>query len=122
VSLANHQIIDFYGCDKDILSNSDIVKSYFVKAAEMSHATIVSEKFHEFSPFGLTGVLVITESHISIHTWPEYGYVAIDVFSCCDKLDHKRLVDVLQTHFKAKKVNSKSIKRGRHGRAFIRKG
>ena len=120
MNLANHQIIDFYGCDKEILSNSDAVKSYFVKAAELSQAPIVSEKFHEFNPFGLTVVLVITVSHISIHTWPEYGYVAIDVFSCCDKLDHERLVEVLQRHFKAKKINSKSIKRGKHGRAYIR--
>ena len=111
--LANHQIIDFYKCDKDILSNSDLVKSYFVKSAELANATIVSQKFHEFSPYGLTGVLVITESHISIHTWPEYGYAAIDVFSCCDKLDHKRLVESLKGSLKAGKVKSKSIKRGR---------
>ena len=111
--LANHQIIDFYNCDKDILSNSSLVKSYFVKSAELANATIVSQKFHEFSPYGLTGVLVITESHISIHTWPEYGYAAIDVFSCCDKLDHKRLVESLKGSLKAEKVKSKSIKRGR---------
>ena len=87
--LANHQIIDFYKCDKDILSNSSLVKSYFVKSAELANATI------------------------SIHTWPEYGYAAIDVFSCCDKLDHKRLVENLKGSLKAGKVKSKSIKRGR---------
>ena len=111
--LGNHQIIDFYKCDKDIISNSDLVKSIFVKASELSQATIVSQKFHEFSPYGLTGVLVITESHISIHTWPEHGYIAVDVFSCCNKIDHKRLINTLKFEFGSKKVRTKRLKRGR---------
>tara|TARA_R100000278_G_scaffold30565_1_gene28223 strand:- start:369 stop:716 length:348 start_codon:yes stop_codon:yes gene_type:complete len=111
--LANHQIIEFYDCNEDIIKNTNFVKGVFVKAAEMSQATIVAEKFHEFNPVGLTGVLVITESHISIHTWPEFNYVAVDVFSCDNKVDHNRIKNSLAVAFQSKKVKTKSIKRGK---------
>ena len=111
--LANHQLIELYQCDKGILENSDYVRKTFKEAVRQSNATVVAEKYHNFSPFGLTGVAVITESHISIHTWPEHRYVAIDVFSCDDKINHKLILDYLKVNFFSKKVKTKSIKRGK---------
>ena len=111
--LANHQIIELYDCDKSLLENSQYVKNTFKEAIELSKATVVAEKYHNFSPFGLTGVAVITESHISIHTWPEHGYVAIDVFSCDNKVDHKKILTYLKVHLFSNKAKSKSIKRGK---------
>ena len=111
--LANHQIIELYNCDKSVLENSDYVKTTFREAVKLSEATVVTEKYHSFSPHGLTGVAVITESHISMLLWPEYGYVAIDVFSCDNKVDHNRIKNNLKVAFQSKKVKTKSIKRGK---------
>ena len=117
--LANHQIIELYNCDKSVIENSDYVRNTFKEAVKLSDATVVAEKYHTFSPHGLTGVAVITESHISIHTWPEHGYVAIDVFSCDNKVNHKKILAYLKTHFFSKKTKTKSIKRGKYGRKRI---
>ena len=102
-----------YNCDREILKNSDYVRNTFKEAVKISNATVVAEKFHNFSPHGLTGVSVITESHISIHTWPEHGYVAVDVFSCSDKVDYKKIISYLKVHFFSDKTKCKKIKRGK---------
>ncbi len=94
--LANHQIIELYECDIGVLENSEYVKNTFREAVKRSKATVVAEKYHNFNPYGLTGVAVITESHISIHTWPEFNYAAVDVFSCDDKLDGNKIKDILE--------------------------
>ena len=111
--LANHQLIELYDCDQDLLENDTYVKNTFKEAAKLANATVVSEKFHNFSPYGLTGVLVITESHISIHTWPEHKYVAVDVFSCDDKVDHKKILNHLKVNLFSTRTKSKSVKRGK---------
>tara|TARA_A100001391_G_scaffold156852_1_gene115054 strand:+ start:688 stop:1032 length:345 start_codon:yes stop_codon:yes gene_type:complete len=111
--LANHQIIELYDCDRSILEDSNYVRNIFKEAVKESNATVVAEKYHNFNPHGLTGVAVITESHISIHTWPEHRYVAIDVFSCDDKIDHKKILKYLKVHFFSSRTKSKSVKRGK---------
>ena len=111
-NLATHLILELYECDSEILNNSNQVKNIFIDAAKKSNATIVNELFHEFSPHGLTGVLVITESHLSIHTWPEFNYAAVDVFSCDDKLDSNKIKNILQEKLKSKKIITKIINRG----------
>ena len=58
-----------------------------LNAAEETGATIIGEIFHQFSPQGVTGVVAIAESHLCIHTWPEYGYAAVDIFTCGDSFN-----------------------------------
>ena len=111
-SLASHLLIELYDCDSKILNDSNQVRDIFINAAKEGKATIVNELFHEFSPHGLTGVLVITESHLSIHTWPEFNYAAVDVFSCDDKLDGNKIKNILEKRLSSKKVESKIINRG----------
>ena len=111
--LANHQIIELYECDIGVLENSEYVKNTFCEAVKRSKATVVAEKYHNFNPYGLTGVAVITESHISIHTWPEHRYVAVDVFSCDNKINHKEILKYLKVNFFSSKTKTKSIKRGK---------
>ena len=113
--LANHQIVEFNGCEEAKIDNSDFVRKIFLEAAKLGSATIVSECFHEFSPYGLTGVLVIAESHISIHTWPEHKYAAVDIFSCGNKVDYNKIIDYLKDKLKCKNFSSTSINRGSYG-------
>ena len=111
-TLATHLLIELFDCDSKILNDSNLVKDIFIKAAKKGKATIVNDLFHEFSPHGLTGVLVITESHLSIHTWPEFNYAAVDVFSCDNKLDGDKIKQILEKKLKSKEVYTKIINRG----------
>ena len=113
--LANHQIVEFNDCEESKIDNSDFVREIFLEAAKLGSATVVSECFHEFSPYGITGVLVIAESHISIHTWPEHKYVAVDIFSCGNKVDFNKIINYLKDKLKCKNSSSVSINRGSHG-------
>ena len=110
--LATHLLIELFDCDSKILNDSNQVKDIFIDAAKKGKATIVNDLFHEFSPHGLTGVLVITESHLSIHTWPEFNYAAVDVFSCDDKLDGNKIKEILEKKLNSKEVYTKIINRG----------
>jgi S-adenosylmethionine decarboxylase len=73
----------------------------------------VKTVFHNFSPYGVSGVVVITESHVTIHTWPEHAYAAVDIFSCSAKLDHRRIRENLKRALAARRVARKSLRRGK---------
>ena len=112
--LANHQIVEFNHCEESKIDNSDFVREIFLKAAELGNATVINECFHKFSPHGITGVLVIAESHISIHTWPEHKYAAVDIFSCGNKVDYNKIIDYLKDKLKCKSCSSISVNRGNY--------
>lgn len=108
-----HQFIaDIYDCAMDI-GNPEFVKKVALEAAEIGNATIIKEVTHEFSPHGLSCVLVISESHIALHTWPEHGYVAVDIFTCDLAVDGDKIVDFIKTQFNADRVETKRLHRGR---------
>ena len=79
-------LLELYDCDPEAINNLEVVKASMVEAAKRAQATIVDVVFHEFSPVGISGVVVIAESHLAIHTWPEHRYAAVDVFSCGEVL------------------------------------
>ena len=81
-TLGRHLIAEYYDCDVSVLNDVDHIRSAMLAAAEIVGATVVGEVFHRFSPQGVSGSVVISESHLSIHTWPESGYVAVDIFTC----------------------------------------
>ena len=83
-----------------------------IDAAKKAHATIVDDKFHHFSPFGVSGVVVIAESHLAIHTWPEYRYAAVDVFTCGETLKPEVAAIHLAQVFKSQNPSIHEIKRG----------
>ena len=83
-----------------------------VGAANEAGASIVGESFHKFSPHGVTGVLAIAESHICIHTWPEYGYAAVDVFTCGEGFDPEKAAECLIQGFRSKSPSQTIVKRG----------
>ena len=81
-TIGRHLIAEYYGCDFNAINNVEYVRSHMCQAAIKIGATVLGEKFHQFSPQGVSGTVVIAESHLSIHTWPEKGYVAVDIFTC----------------------------------------
>lgn len=111
-SLCQHTLLDYYGCDSKLLRRTPQVKTLLCKAVIRGGGKIVKAVFHNFSPYGVSGVVVITESHVTIHTWPEYGYAAVDVFSCSSKLDHAAISEALKQSLSAKAVRRKSFARG----------
>lgn len=80
--LGTHLLLDLNECDAALLDDVDVVRRALLAAADEAGATVVGEVFHKFSPMGVTGILSIAESHISVHTWPEYAYAAVDIFTC----------------------------------------
>jgi len=83
-SLGQQIIAEFYDCNRASLNDVDFIRAAMLYAAEKAGAMIVTETFHHFSPHGVSGAVIIAESHLSIHTWPEYGYAAVDLFTCGD--------------------------------------
>ncbi|MES2964106.1 MAG: adenosylmethionine decarboxylase [Bdellovibrionota bacterium] len=96
-SLGEHRIVDYEGCTFEVLDDLDTIRDMFTKALEASGATVIEVVMHKFSPQGVTGIAAIAESHVSIHTWPELGFAAIDVFSCGTSMN----LDALLSHFEA---------------------
>ena len=111
-ALGRQILVEFFQCDSQILNSVDAVKMFMQEAAAISQAHIVQSVFHLFNPHGVSGVVVIAESHLAIHTWPEYGYAAVDLFTCGDQVDPWKAFDFLKKSLKASKVMSMEIKRG----------
>jgi S-adenosylmethionine decarboxylase len=111
-SLGNHLIIELYDCKKDFINHAKSVEEALVKAVEVSGATMVQSVVHQFNPHGISGVVVIEESHFSVHTWPEYGYCALDIFTCGDEIDYYSALQYLKKEFHAKHMSVTEMKRG----------
>jgi len=111
-ALGRHVLVEMYGCDQLILNDRESVRNSMLKAARQSGATIMGDSFHDFMPHGISGVVVIAESHLSIHTWPEYGFAALDLFTCGDEVDPWQAFEHLREAFKADHSSQIEIKRG----------
>lgn len=110
--LGRHVLAEIYGCDFEILNDLKKVESMMVNAALEAGAEVREFVFHKFSPQGVSGVVVISESHLAIHTWPELGYAAVDVFTCGDTVNPWDACNYLTAHFKAGHMTANEVKRG----------
>ena len=111
-ALGNHILVEFYNCDRDIMNDAKYIEKVMNEASILSGATVVGSHFHTFNPYGVSGVVIIAESHLSIHTWPEYGYAAVDIFTCGDLIDADKAFEHLKTGFKAAHTATIEMKRG----------
>jgi S-adenosylmethionine decarboxylase len=111
-SLGRHLLLELYDCSSEVLNSLESVKTAMVEAAKRAEATIIDVVFHEFNPFGISGVVVIAESHLSIHTWPEHRYAAVDIFSCGDTLKPAEAANYLVEQFRASRTSCVEVKRG----------
>lgn len=112
IHLGQHVLAEFFECDPNILNNIQLVEKLMVEAALECGATVVQKCFHMFNPYGVSGVVIIAESHLAIHTWPELGYAAVDLFTCGDKCDPKVSYEYLKKMFNSKKASYTELKRG----------
>ncbi len=111
-ALGRHLLVELFDCDPDVINNLEAVKGALIEAAKRAQATIVDVVFHEFNPFGISGVVVIAESHLSIHTWPEYRYAAVDIFSCGEALQPEVAANYLVEQFAAERTSIVEMQRG----------
>jgi S-adenosylmethionine decarboxylase len=108
-----HLLIELEDCNSAILDDVELIEKYMVQAAERAKATILKTYFHKFSPVGVTGVVALAESHISIHTWPEYNYAAVDIFTCGIVLQPQTASQYLIDKLECKTPVITEIKRGK---------
>lgn len=94
-ALGRQLTIEYYDCAPGALLDPNEIETAFLKAADESHATVISSSFHNFEPQGVSGVVIIAESHFTVHAWPEHDYAAVDIFTCGDSIDLKKAVNSL---------------------------
>lgn len=110
--LGRHILVEYYNCDENILNDHKLIEKLMVTAAKEAKATVVESVFHMFNPYGVSGAVVISESHLTIHTWPEFGYASVDLFTCGDSVNPWDAFDYLETMLKAEKSESTEVSRG----------
>ena len=110
--LGNHLLIEMYDCNRQTINDVAKIEKTLLEAVKISKATALTQSFHKFSPHGVSGVVVISESHFSIHTWPEYGYCALDIFTCGTQVDTKLIFDYISSEFHAQDSSIKEVDRG----------
>ncbi|HLB25774.1 MAG TPA: adenosylmethionine decarboxylase [Nitrospirota bacterium] len=111
-ALGTHLLLELRDCSSEVLKDLDLVREIMVSAAKEAKATVVEVAFHEFNPFGISGMVIIAESHLSIHTWPEYGYAAVDIFTCGDLIKPDVAANYLVGRFDSKSPSMVEMKRG----------
>lgn len=109
--LGTHVLLELYECSPNSLTEPADSERILLSAAAAMGATVIGAHFHTFSPHGVSGVVVIAESHLTIHTWPEHGYAAVDIFSCGD-LNLDAGIDLICRSFAAKRTETTLVERG----------
>jgi S-adenosylmethionine decarboxylase proenzyme len=110
--LGSHLLLELKDCNPELLNDLSYIRKAMIETAEDVGATIIGESFHHFSPQGVTGILAIAESHISIHTWPEYGYAAADIFTCGSSFHPMEAADILIDLLESKDQDVTEVPRG----------
>ena len=111
-ALGTQILLELKQCDREILNDMPYIREALVSVAEETGATIVGQSFHKFEPMGVTGILAISESHIAIHTWPEYAYAAVDIFTCGESFRPHEAAELLIQRLGCKESSLTEIKRG----------
>lgn len=111
-SLGSHLILELYHCPAALLDDPQQVAQVMTQAVEASGATLIQPFFHQFAPQGVSGVIIISESHFSVHTWPEYGYAALDIFTCGDCIDMDAAAEFLRRGLRAGAMQKMMLSRG----------
>ena len=111
-AVGHHYIVEASGCDPEIIGKVEQVEQILVRAAEAAKVQVWSISFHRFNPGGVSGVIVISESHLSVHTWPELRYVALDIFTCGQEARPEAAVESALQDFGATNVHITEVTRG----------
>ncbi|OGO04944.1 MAG: S-adenosylmethionine decarboxylase proenzyme [Chloroflexi bacterium RBG_13_54_8] len=111
-ALGNHLLLELKDCNREVLNDLSFLQNALVSAAEEAGATVLAKYFHQFSPQGVSGAIIIAESHLSLHTWPEHGYAAVDIFTCGNTVNAEAAADLLIEKLQSKDPAVMEIKRG----------
>ena len=109
IKLGIHILLNLFDCDRSLLENVSSVKEFLNDAVIQAGLTKVEENFHQFEPCGVTGVILLAESHICIHTWPELNSAALDIFTCGNEFQARKVADILQLKLSAKNVEKQIL-------------
>lgn len=111
-ALGKHLLVELHDCNKEVLDDLSSLRDAMITAAIDCGAVILGDSFHRFSPQGVSGVVIIAESHLSIHTWPEYGYAAVDIFTCGTTVEPEKAAEVLIKKLGSRNHSLQEIQRG----------
>jgi len=111
-ALGKHLLLELKDCDKEVLNDLSFLKGVLLAAAGEAGATVLGESFHQFNPHGVSGVVIIAESHLFIHTWPECDFAAVDIFTCGDSVQPERAAEMIIRKLGAKNHSVLGIQRG----------
>ena len=112
-ALGTHFLLELRDCDPRQLDNLPFIRETLLTAAEEVGATVLGDSFHRFSPQGVTGIIAIAESHFSIHTWPEYGFAAVDLFTCGDSFQPARAAEIIIQRLQSRDPEILEVQRGK---------
>ena len=110
--LGRHLIVEYCECNKQVLDDLAYLEEHMNEAVRKAGATIVRSVFHRYNPQGVSGAVIIAESHISIHTWPEYGYAAVDFFTCGESVDPRKAAEYMAEKLGSAAYDVKDMRRG----------
>ncbi|MBF8267540.1 MAG: S-adenosylmethionine decarboxylase [Dehalococcoidia bacterium] len=111
-ALGTQILLELKQCNRELLNDLPLIRKTLLQAAREVGATVIGQSFHQFSPQGVTGVVAIAESHICIHTWPEYGYAAVDIFTCGEGFKPQTAVDLIVRSLGCQEHSVTEIRRG----------
>ena len=111
-ALGKHILAEYKECDLSVINDVKNVEKIMIDAAYAAGATIVGSSFHRFEPHGVSGVVIISQSHLAIHTWPEFGYASVDIFTCGEGMNPKISFEFIKSAFKTKNASFQTIPRG----------
>ena len=105
-------MLELKNCNRDLLNDLPYIRDSLLHVAEEIGATVIGQSFHQFTPRGVTGVIAIAESHLCIHTWPEYAYAAVDIFTCGEGFKPQDAVDLVVRSLESEKHSVTEMRRG----------
>jgi len=111
-ALGRHLLLELKDCNREVLNDLDFLKDCLRDTAEKIGATVVNECYYQFTPHGISGVVIIAESHLCIHTWPEHNYAAVDIFTCGDSIKPEHAVKPLVERLGARDSSFIELRRG----------
>ena len=112
MELGRHALADLYNCNNEILDDVEKIKEVIEISCKEANLNVVESIYHKFEPIGVSGVTILSESHITIHTWPEYNFASIDAFTCGTNMVPTLVCNILADKLKSMETNIKEYKRG----------
>ena len=109
---SSHCILELWECERDLLNDLQHMERVITDAALQAGAEVREVAFHQFAPHGVSGVVIVSESHLAIHTFPEHGYASIDVFTCGKRINPKKAAAIIADKLGAKRIYEMNVERG----------